>query len=65
MIVPKLPVETMQDNEQGPLGSGQCKEPDDEDQKDRQQEESTDQYPDQAGNDDDKASVGGALKPEL
>ena len=50
LVVPKLPVETMSD-EQGLSGSGK---------NERQLKEPMEQDHDPAGNDDDKASVGGA-----
>ena len=48
LVVPKLPIETMND-EQGSSGSGKSKERDDEEQEDRQPEEPMEQEPDQAG----------------
>ena len=59
LVVPKLPVEMMTD-EQGPSGSGKTKERDDEEQEDCQPEEPMDHNSDHAGKDDDKALVGGA-----
>ena len=57
LLVPKLPVETMEGNEQGPSSSRQNYERDEEDYEDRQPEEPMEQDLDQAV--DDKASVAG------
>ena len=51
-------METKNDDEQVSSRSGKSEERDDEEQKDRQLEEPVEQDPDQAGKDDDKASVG-------
>ena len=59
LVVPKFPVETMND-EQGQSGSGRNEGRVDEEKEDRQPEKAMEEDPDQAGRDDDKASVGGA-----
>ena len=51
-------METKNDDEQVSSRSGKSEERDHEEQKDRQLEEPVEQDPDQAGKDDDKASVG-------
>ena len=60
LVVPEFPVETMNE-EQGTSGSGRNEERDDDEKEDRQLEEAMEQVPDQAGRDDDKASVGGVF----
>ena len=64
LVVPKFPVETMND-EQGPSGSGRNEERDDGEKEDRQQEEAKEQDPDQAGRHDDKVSAGGSSGLDL
>ena len=53
--MPKLPVETLNDDEQETLESGKSKEQDDKEQEDHPPEEPMKQDRDQAGNFDDKA----------
>ena len=55
----ELPVETIEDGDQRPSGSGQNKKRENEDQEDLQAEKPMEQSPNPAGKDDDKASVGG------
>ena len=57
LIMPKLSVETMND-EQGPSGSGKNEERDDVEKKGRQPKEPMEQDPDRAGRDGSKTSTG-------